>query len=173
MTSEPTRRGVFLVADDVGLFSSTPKPSRSPGLRRTSTVGLADIQIERRDLRVGGRITHPGARPLTYEETGPEIVGREGRVGRVDRFERRIERDHQKPRVTGLLDGRTIDDVSDAVMRMPFAPSAMQVSIACTWVSWSPSIRPAKDFSSIPSSSAFAVAPSFIFTKKGVGVGLA
>jgi hypothetical protein len=33
--------------------------------------------------------------------------------------------------------------VSEAVIRMPLAPSAMQASMAATWLSWSPSILPA------------------------------
>ena len=41
-----------------------------------------------------------------------------------------------------LTDG-TIALVSEGVIRMPLAPSAMQVSMAATWLSLSPSILPA------------------------------
>ena len=37
----------------------------------------------------------------------------------------------------------TIPLVSEGTSRMPLAPSAMQVSIAATWLSLSPSTRPA------------------------------
>ena len=72
------------------------------------------------------------------------------------------------PASRACLTDSVIALVSDAVIRMPFTPAAMQLSMACCWVSWSPSILPAKLISSMPSSSAFAVAPSFIFTKNGL-----
>lgn len=72
------------------------------------------------------------------------------------------------PASRACLTADTMDDVSDAVSRMPLAPSAMQVSMAATWVSWSPSTLPANDFRVMPNSLALAVAPSFIFTKKGL-----
>jgi hypothetical protein len=72
-----------------------------------------------------------GGGPLADQFTGLEVVGGEGHVGGVDRVERRVERDHQKAGVAGLLDRGTMAAVSDAVSRMPLAPSAMQVSMAC------------------------------------------
>ncbi len=47
------------------------------------------------------------------------------------------------PASRACCSGPVIALVSEAAMRMPFAPSAMQVSIAATWLSWSPSTLPA------------------------------
>jgi hypothetical protein len=72
-----------------------------------------------------------------------EVVGGQRRVGRVDGVERRVERDDEDARVARLLDGDTMAELSDGTSRMPFTPLAMQVSIAWTCASWSPSSRPA------------------------------
>jgi len=49
--------------------------------------------------------------------------------------------DEQPLLVKGLRCSNAL--VSDAAIRMPFAPSAMHDSIAATWLSWSPSTLPA------------------------------
>ena len=49
----------------------------------------------------------------------------------------------RRPASRACLTGPTIALVSDAVIRMPFAPSAMHDSMAATWLSLSPSILPA------------------------------
>src|SRR3989344_2363445 len=54
------------------------------------------------------------------------------------------------------------------VMRMVLAPAAIRFSMAVTWPALSPSVLPAADTSLAPSFLASAVAPSFIFTKKGL-----
>ncbi|MDT4879126.1 hypothetical protein FQZ97_1147700 [compost metagenome] len=54
------------------------------------------------------------------------------------------------------------------VIRMVLAPAAIMFSIAVTWPALSPSVLPAADSSLAPSLVASAVAPSFIFTKKGL-----
>ena len=77
--------------------------------------------------------------PLADQLAGLEVVGREGRVGGVDRLERRVERDHQDAGVARLLDRGTIALVSLGVIRMPLAPAAIRFSIAATWLSLSPS----------------------------------
>ncbi len=58
--------------------------------------------------------------------------------------------------------------VSLGVIRMPLAPALIMFSIAVTWPSLSPSCAPAPVSSFTPSFFALAVAPSFIFTKKGL-----
>src|SRR5215216_3843294 len=50
----------------------------------------------------------------------------------------------------------------------PFAPAEMRFSTAATWLSLSPSLLPANDWTEAPSFLACAVAPSFIFTKNGL-----
>ncbi len=59
-----------------------------------------------RDLGVRGLVAERGRGPLADQLAGLEVVGGEGRVGRVDRVERRVERDHQKAGVARLLHGR-------------------------------------------------------------------
>ena len=48
-----------------------------------------------------------------------------------------------RPASRACLTAGTMPEVSEGVIRMPLAPSAMQVSIAWTWLSLSPSMRPA------------------------------
>ena len=60
-----------------------------------------------------------------------------------------------------------ITESFDAVINIPFAPEAMQFSIAVICGPASPSTFPAYELRSIPDSLAFASAPSFIFTKNG------
>ena len=54
---------------------------------------------------------------------GLEVVGGEGRIGGVDRIERRVERDDQQAGLARLLDGRHDRLGSLGVIRMPLAPA--------------------------------------------------
>ncbi len=68
---------------------------------------LVGGEIERRDL--GGLHAigaERGLGPLSDELTGLEIIGREGRIGRVDRIERCIQHDDEQTGVARLLDRR-------------------------------------------------------------------
>ena len=122
---------------------SMPKPFMKPWSRRTSTVGCDGVRSRKRDLGILGLVAERGGGPLADQLAGQQVVGGEGRVGSVGRLKRRVERDDQQAGVARLLDRGHDACVSDAVIRMPLAPSAMQVSIAATWLSLSPSILPA------------------------------
>jgi hypothetical protein len=82
-----------------------PKPVRKPWSRSTPTVGWLTVEVQHADLGVGRLVAEGGCGPLADQFAGQEVVGGEGRVGGVDRVERRVERDHQKTGVAGLLDG--------------------------------------------------------------------
>ena len=114
-----------------------------PWSRSTSTVGCDWHEVEEGDLGVRRLVAELRLRPVADQQARLEVVGGEGRIGRVDRIQRRVERDHQDARVARLLHGGTMAAVSDGTIRMPLAPSAMQVSIAATWLSLSPSTLPA------------------------------
>ena len=66
---------------------------------------LAHVQVQRRDLRVFRVVAQLCPCPLTDQKTGKVVVGREGRVGRVDRAQGRVQRDDEDARVAGLLHG--------------------------------------------------------------------
>ena len=135
---------IVLVADLVRRPSvSMPKPIMKPWSRSTSTVGWIRRQVEEADLGVLGLVAQRGRGPGADQLAGLKIVGGKGRVGGIERIERRVERDDQNAGIACLLDGRTMPLVSEAVIRIPLAPSAMQLSIAATWLSLSPSTLPA------------------------------
>src|SRR5205823_14877128 len=73
-----------------------------------------------------------------------------------------------RPASRAFLIVGTIAFESDGTMAKPLAPAEIRFSIAATWPSLSPSYLPAAVLSSMPSSSAFAWAPSRILTKKGL-----
>ena len=85
---------------------SMPKPFMKPWSRSTSTVGWLAVEVEEGDLGVLGLVAERGLGPRADQLAGLEVVGGEGRVGGVDRIERRVERDHQDAGVARLLDGR-------------------------------------------------------------------
>ena len=97
---------VVLVAVLVGSFTSMPKPFMKPWSRRTSTVGWFFGEVEEDDLGVLGLVAERRLGPCADQLAGLEVVGGEGRVGGVDRVERRVERDHQEAGVARLLDRR-------------------------------------------------------------------
>src|SRR6476659_9633479 len=72
------------------------------------------------------------------------------------------------PFVRARLIAGTMAFASLGVIMMTFAPAAIMFSIAATWPALSPSLFPAPDSSLAPLALASAVAPSFIFTKKGL-----
>jgi hypothetical protein len=104
--------------------------------------GLAHVEVEEGDLGVGGLLAERRRGPLADQLARAEVVGGERRVGRVDRVERRVERDDEDARVARCWTDDTMAEESDGTSRMPDTPLAMQVSMACTWLSWSPSSRP-------------------------------
>ena len=89
-----------------GSLMSMPKPFMKPWSRRTSTVGWLAIEVEEGDLGVGRLVAQRPLGPFADQLAGLEIVGGEGRVGGVDRVERRVERDDQQAGVARLLDRR-------------------------------------------------------------------
>jgi hypothetical protein len=114
-----------------------------PWLRRTSTVGSDGVRFRKAILALAASVAQRGGGPGADQAAGFQVVGREGRVGGIGRVKRRVERDDQQAGLAGLGSGPTMALVSDAAIRMPLAPSAMQLSTAATWLSWSPSTLPA------------------------------
>jgi hypothetical protein len=89
-------RGSVLVAPLVRVGQCRCRsPVRKPWSRSTSTEGWLIVQVEHRDLGVGGLVAQRRCGPLADQQAGLEVVGGEGGVGGVDRVERRVERDDQ------------------------------------------------------------------------------
>jgi hypothetical protein len=110
-----------------------------------------------------------GLGPLPISSPALEVVGGEGRVGGVDRVQRRVQRDDQEAGViargldrvddglgVGGGDQDTLGAIGDAGLDRRDLAFMVAVDLAGI------------GFSSIPSSLALASAPSFILTKKGL-----
>jgi hypothetical protein len=90
-----------------------PKPVQEALVAQHADGRLADGEVEHADLGVGGLVAEGGGSPLADQFAGLEVVGREGRVGGVDRIERRVERDHQQPASRACWTAETMDEVSE------------------------------------------------------------
>ena len=168
VTSLPTMRGSVSSPHLFGSPRSMPKPCKKPWSRSTPTVGWLMAMSSIAILALAASAPSVAAAHLPMSSPARKLsvakVASAASIGSSG-VSRAIT---TSPASRACLTAGTIDAVSDAVRSMPFAPSAMQVSMAWTWVSLSPSTFPAKAFRVMPSSSALAVAPSFILTKKGL-----
>lgn len=134
---------VVFVADLVRVLRVDAEAHHEALVAQNVDRRLRRRQVEEADFGVLGLVAEGFLGPLADQLAGEQVVGGEGGVGGIGRLERRVERDDQQTGVAGLLTAGTMPLVSEAVSRMPFAPSAMQLSIAATWLSLSPSILPA------------------------------
>ena len=64
------------------------------------------VEVEHRDLGLLALLLELRLRPLADQQPGLVVVGRERRVGGVGRLGRRVERDHQQPRLARLVERR-------------------------------------------------------------------
>lgn len=96
---------VALVAAAVGVGLVDAETFQKTLIAQDADRGLRDVDVQHPDTRVVRGVAQLRLRPPADQLAGEEVVGGERGVGGVDGGRRRVQRDHQKPRVVRLLDG--------------------------------------------------------------------
>ena len=120
-----------------------PKPVMKPWSRSTSTVGCDGLR-SRKAIRASAAsspsvaaahspISRPASKLSVARVASAASIGSSGVSSAMT----------STPASRAICTDGTMAAVSEGTSRMPLAPSAMQVSIAATWLSLSPSTRPA------------------------------
>ncbi len=134
---------IIFIADLVRVLRVDAEADHEALVAQNVDRRLRRRQVEEADLGVLGLVAERFLGPLADQLAGEQVVGGEGGVGGIGRLERRVERDDQQTCITRFLNRRDDALGVGSGEQDALAPSAMQLSIAATWLSLSPSILPA------------------------------
>jgi hypothetical protein len=99
---------VVLVADVGGILHVDPEAHHEALVAQDVHGRLGGREVEEGDARVRGLGAQRRRGPGADQAAGLEVVGGEGRVCRIRRIERRVERDHENAGLAGA--GERVDD---------------------------------------------------------------